>query len=320
VELRQLRCFASVYEEGTITGAARRLNVVQPALSVQLAKLEAEVGQKLFERGRRGLEPTPAGRRMYSLFMPILRDVAEARSQMAHLSKEISGRVAVGLVTSVTNSVLSQCILECARRHPNIEVTASDGYSTAMIDAVMSRHLDIALINRPRTKIGLPTEIALEERMVLVRAPTTELGRTPVRLTDLGDLRLVLPSTRHGLRGIMDHHFAEQGVDLSAHVEVDSLTVIADLVKATNWVTILPRIAVHHELTAGTLVAEDIAGPGITRQLLWIHHPRRMPSAADRSFMDVMNEQLQRASAGSSASRDARRSGKRGREARKKPS
>jgi LysR family transcriptional regulator, nitrogen assimilation regulatory protein len=296
VELRQLRCFASVFEEGTITGAARRLNVVQPALSVQLAKLEAEVGQKLFERGRLGLEPTPAGRRMYSLFMPILRDVAQARAQMAHLSKEISGRVAIGLVTSVTNSVLSNCILECARRHPNIQLMASDGYSSAMIDAVMSRHLDIALINRPRTKIGLPAEVALEERMVLMRAPGTDTRRKAVRIGDLGDLRLVLPSKRHGLRGIMDYHFAEQGIDIEPHVEVDSLNVILDLVKATNWVTILPRIAAHHELTAGTLVADAIAGPGITRQLLWIHHPRRTPSAADRCFMDIMNEQLQLAS------------------------
>lgn len=320
MELRQLRCFASVYEEGTITGAARRLNVVQPALSVQLAKLEAEVGQKLFERGRLGLQPTPAGRRMYSLFMPILRDVAQARAQMAHLSKEISGRVAVGLVTSVTNSVLSNCILECSRRHPNIEVTASDGYSTAMIDAVMSRHLDIALINRPRTKIGLPTELALEERMVLVLSPQTNRKSAPARLNDLGGMRLVLPSKRHGLRGIMDYHFAEHGLDVEPHVEVDSLTVISDLVKATNWVTILPRIAVHHELAAGTLVAEEIAGPGITRQLLWIHHPRRTPSAADRCFMDIMNEQLEHASAASRRPAAGLQPSAEGRRTRKKPS
>jgi DNA-binding transcriptional LysR family regulator len=305
VELRQLRCFASIFEEGTITGAARRLNVVQPALSVQLAKLEAEVGQKLFERGRLGLEPTPAGRRMYSLFMPILRDVAQARTQMALLSKEISGRVAIGLVTSVTNSVLSNCILECARRHPNIQLTASDGYSSAMIDAVMSRNLDIALINRPRTKIGLPAEVALEERMVLMRAPGTDIRRKAIRIDELGNLRLVLPSKRHGLRGIMDYHFAEQGIDIAPHVEVDSLNVILDLVKETNWVTILPQIAAHHELTAGTLVADAIVGPGIIRQLLWIHHPRRMPSAADRCFMEIMNEQLQLASAVPQALRKA---------------
>jgi LysR family nitrogen assimilation transcriptional regulator len=73
LEFRQLRCFASVNEEGTITGAAQLLNAVHPALSVQLAKLEDEIGQKLFERSRRRLEPTPAGRKMYSLFTPRLR-------------------------------------------------------------------------------------------------------------------------------------------------------------------------------------------------------------------------------------------------------
>lgn len=293
-----------------MSAAARRLNVVQPALSVQLAKLEEEVGQKLFERGRRGLEPTPAGRRMYSLFMPILRDIAHARTQMNDLSQEVSGRVAVGLVTSVTNSVLSRSLLVCAERFPDIEVSASDGYSTAMMDLVMSRHLDIALINRPRMKIGMPAELALEERMVLVRSPNHPApARPPVRLGSLRNPRLILPSKRHGLRAIMDHHFIEHGLDVEPHVEVDSLGAILELVKATNWITILPRIAVHREIAAETLVADELIEPTISRQLLWIHHPRRTPRAVDRCFMAIMNAELQAASG--QAAKPAARAGSR---------
>ncbi len=64
MELRQIQYFICLFEEGTATRAAKRLNIVQPALSMQIAKLEDELGQQLFERSAQGMHPTPAGRQM----------------------------------------------------------------------------------------------------------------------------------------------------------------------------------------------------------------------------------------------------------------
>jgi len=70
MELRQLKYFTCLYEEGSVTRAAQRLNIVQPALSMQIAKLEEELGQTLFERSSKGMHPTEAGDQAYRLFMP----------------------------------------------------------------------------------------------------------------------------------------------------------------------------------------------------------------------------------------------------------
>ena len=84
MEFRQIQYFVCLYEEGAVTRAARRLNIVQPALSMQIAKLEEEVGHKLFVRTPQGMQPTSEGRRMYRLFLPVLSDFSRAREQVMH--------------------------------------------------------------------------------------------------------------------------------------------------------------------------------------------------------------------------------------------
>jgi LysR family transcriptional regulator, nitrogen assimilation regulatory protein len=75
MDLRQISYFVALFEEGSVTRAARRVNVVQPALSMQIAKLELELEQKLFERLPKKMEPTAATRMLYRLAQPILRDL-----------------------------------------------------------------------------------------------------------------------------------------------------------------------------------------------------------------------------------------------------
>lgn len=79
MDLRQIQYFIALFEDGSVTRAAKRLNIVQPALSMQIAKLEEELRQQLFERSAHGMSPTAAGRLMYRLFLPIMRDIAHAR-------------------------------------------------------------------------------------------------------------------------------------------------------------------------------------------------------------------------------------------------
>lgn len=104
MELRQLTYFAQLYREGNVTRAAQSLNIVQPALSMQIAKLESELGLVLFERTSKGMTPTPAGERAFELFSPILEQVLKARHELTGDGQEIRGRVRVGLVASATNA------------------------------------------------------------------------------------------------------------------------------------------------------------------------------------------------------------------------
>ena len=127
MDFRQIHYFISLVEEGTVTRAAHRLNIVQPALSMQIGKLEDDVGQRLFERTKQGMIPTAAGRQMYRLFMPIMRDFSNAYAQMRSSEGAIRGHVNIGLIASITEGVLVDTLSEFSSKYPEVEVSVADG-------------------------------------------------------------------------------------------------------------------------------------------------------------------------------------------------
>jgi DNA-binding transcriptional LysR family regulator len=129
LDLRQIQYFVCLYEEGSVTRAARRLNVVQPALSMQIGRLEKRLGVDLFERTARGMIPTSAGEAMYRLYLPVLLDLKHANQRMMELSGKVLGKIAVGIIPSITNSVLADVLRRFGERFPDVEIRIDEAYS-----------------------------------------------------------------------------------------------------------------------------------------------------------------------------------------------
>src|SRR5690349_25033466 len=110
MDLKQIQYFIALFEDGSVTRAAKRLNIVQPALSMQISKLEAELGQALFERGPHGMTPTDAARQMYRLYTPIMRDIEHALVKLSRQDVIVTGRVSLGMVAPGTKSVLADSL------------------------------------------------------------------------------------------------------------------------------------------------------------------------------------------------------------------
>lgn len=98
MDFKQLQYFITLVEQGNMTRAARRLNMVQPALSAQILKLEREFSTKLFERTNRGVTPTASGKKLYELCVPLLGNMNALRQHMLAISGEVGGEVTVGLI------------------------------------------------------------------------------------------------------------------------------------------------------------------------------------------------------------------------------
>lgn len=293
MDLRQMSYFVALFEEGSVTRAAQRVHVVQPALSMQIAKLERELDQKLFERTPKAMEPTAAARTLYRLVQPILRDLAQAREQMARLSSTVSGRVRMGILSSLASSVIPNVLARFTTAYPEVEVSMADGYSATFIDWVNGGKLDLAIINKPTRKLGLLTHHLMDEEMVVVGGRETSLPvPIPVAMQDLLRLKLVLPSKRHGLRIELDRHLEAEGLALAPELELDSPPGLADFVARSDWFTVLPSLAVSRRLQDGSLKAYRIVTPRITRQLVAIHLPRQPMSAAATRLLDVIAEEL----------------------------
>ena len=112
---------------------------------------------------------------------------------------------------------------------------------------------------------------------------------------------LVMPSKRHGLRMILDDHAASCGIELKPRLELDTLSALGEVVASTDLVTVLPTIALHQALAAGKVRAHHFSGPGVTRSIAWVHHPRRVVSAAASAVVDIVRQDLLAAAATASA-------------------
>jgi DNA-binding transcriptional LysR family regulator len=297
MDLRQIQYFIALFEDGSVTRAARRLNIVQPALSMQIAKLEEEFKQSLFERGAHGMTPTAAGRLMYRLFLPIMRDVRQAQTQMMQRDEVVTGHVSIGLIASVSESVLADALSRFHAQYPHVEVTVADGYSATFIDLVTGGQLEAALINQPRGRMSLDMQPLLDEEMVLATGATAGPNLPPViELAQVQELDLVLPTKRHGLRGVLDAAAQAADVLLAPRFEIDVLSAIVKLVENTGFATILPRIVVERSVQRGTMRAYPILAPRIVRHIVRINHPRRPISAATEALTAIIADELRQVS------------------------
>lgn len=297
MDFRQIQYFLALVEDGSMTQAAKRLNVVQPTLSMQIGRLEEELGQKLFERKRQGMVPTTTGRLMYRLYSPIYRDIESAREQLLQRSEVATGHVSLGLLSSLAESVLPEVLSRFNAAYPNVEVTIMVGYSTSLIDWVSNGQVDAAIINQPRGKLSLATEPLVEEDMLLVTGqesgPALPANIRLARLPEMA-LDLILPTRRHGLRGVLDTAAQQAGVVLTPKFEVDVLSAIVKLVEHTRFVTILPRVLVQRAVNEGTLRVCPILSPRIVRQVVRVSHPRRPLSPAAHALVDLVADEVRR--------------------------
>jgi DNA-binding transcriptional LysR family regulator len=297
MDLKQIQYFIALFEDGSVTRAAKRLHIVQPALSMQIARLEEELNQKLFERGAHGMSPTAAGRQMYRLFLPIMRDITHAREQLVQRDEVVAGNITIGLIASIAEGALAEALTSFRARYPQVEVTVADGYSTTLIDWVAGGQLDVAIINKPRAQLSLDSRPLLDEEMVLA----TSAAHGPdlpgsVQLASLPAVELVLPTKRHGLRGVLDSAAHQLDMMITPKYEIDALGTIVKLVASTNMATILPRIAVQRAVDRGTLRVHAILAPRLIRHIVRISHPRRPLSTAAEALVSIIASEIQRTS------------------------
>jgi DNA-binding transcriptional LysR family regulator len=306
MDLKQMQYFLCLAQEGNVTRAARQLNIVQPALSMQIAKLEKSLGKQLFYRASRGMSLTPAGEALAARIAPIITNIDRARDEIAQFDGKVSGRVNIGMITSAAQSTLPVSSATIAARYPEIHLLVCEGYSETMLEWVAAGQLDIAIVNTPAPRLTPTARHILDEEMMLAHGTGNKLRLPKVVSFDrIEGLDIVIPSRRHGLRRILDDAAAEAGFSLKPRLEIDTLSAICEVVATTDLLTVLPGIALHSTLSAGRIRAHRLRNPSIVRSVAWVTNPRRSVSAAMSAVMDIIAEDLTKAA--TSASRLVRR-------------
>lgn len=280
MDFRQLRYFVSIVDEGSITSAAQRLNVAQPALSQHVRKLEEDLGVKLLIRGAQGVRPTEAGQRLYEHAVLIMRHVAQATEQVRGYAAEPHGPVAIGLPASVA-LVLAVPLVEAVRQQlPGVSLRVVEGLSGNILEWLNGNRLDLAMLYDLTRSRTLATEPLLTEDLYVICPPGVRSN--DIRFDEIAKLPLILPSRPHGLRERIERSARDAGAALHIAAEIDGLPQIKALVMRGVGFAVLSLSAVRDEWRIRAVEARLIVDPPLQRTVsLCFPKSRPLSGAAD---------------------------------------
>jgi LysR family transcriptional regulator, nitrogen assimilation regulatory protein len=258
VNLRRLKYFVRIVDIGSLTQAAEVLFIAQPALSQQLAKLEAEFGRQLLVRTKSGVTPTEAGTVLYRHAQLILKQFELAQADVRNSGKALSGSVSVGLAPGTAASALALPLLKAVRsRHPRVVLYLNESLGTTLCDQVGNGRMDLAVLYGGRqTDQGLQFEPLLNEALVLVASSETDQLADTLALEDLRNVELLLPRAHNYLRQAIDEAFGSVGIRPRVVAEIESAATLSAAVANNIGATVLPLSAA--QAVAGSIKARII--------------------------------------------------------------
>ena len=294
--LLRLRLFVATYEEGSFTLAARRENATQSGVTQHIQKLEDYLGVRLFVRGKGNgsVQPTPAGQRYYGACIEVLRAHSESRRALAGLADpdRIEGAVSVALTPLMTRAVLAPAVSAFLRAHPNVSVNVRESCPDMVIRKVRAGEVDFGVVPDARDGVGIRGELFGRTPLFLVSAARGRLGLRrgePVRLRDLGRLKLVMPAKHQVERSAMDSYLMSSGTCMECCLEIDSPLGALDLVANTDWVSLCPAIMLLREVGDEDLTVSPVCDPMLL-DVLMITPARESLQPAARAFAQTLRQ------------------------------
>lgn len=269
MDIKRLENFLKIAELGSLSRAADRMRVAQPALSRQMRLLEEEAGTPLFARHRRGMQLTAAGEELQRRLAGPLRQVRQALDDVRSLSIETGGSIALGVPPTVSYILAGRFARRVAEQAPNVSLRIVEGYAGHLVDWLQRGEVNAAVFYGPASDFQMNVEELLIEQLMLVGPPTSDLDPSrPVGVREMARLPLILPSPTHGLRVIVENAARRVRMNLDIQFEADSFLVMKELVEFGMGYTTLPLSAISREANAGQLKYAPLIDPPVMRQLV----------------------------------------------------
>ena len=295
---KQLQYFLATAEQGSITAAARELDVAQPAISLQLANLEHELKIKLFERDFRGVELTTAGQKFEQHARVILAQIQSAKAELIGTKKECKGHVVVGLSQSSCNVLSVDLLTELEHRFANIELTFRIGPSNSVEQWLADDEVDIALSNSPGQYNTAPNTIELIREtlyLYISRQPKnpaySELslyGSLP--FTELQHYDIFMPDEQDSLSLLLHKYARKQGITLKPKGDFGQLMTTLHYVSQGFGLVVLPSSGAFHLESSNQIRAINLVQPELHREVYLQVAERKCQDAAVNTVFELIRE------------------------------
>ena len=263
---KTLEYFVLVARLGSLSRTALKLGVEQSTITRHIGRLEAESGVRLFHRSGRGVVLTDAGRGFLTRAQDVIDAMDEARALATQLVGSGPSQIVIAAQPTIAWLMFGKLTHMLTQHFPGVRVHLMEGLGHQMVDWLVSGKIDLALLYVPLQQHVVEFDILLQEPLYCVAAPDFPLPDTRMDVDTLLSLPMVLPSTQHGLRGLMKSLAEQENRPLKMAIECDgSIAVTKRLVEAGHGCTVLSPAAVSREREAGFLHAVPIDDDRVLR-------------------------------------------------------
>ncbi|XDA97912.1 LysR family transcriptional regulator [Sulfitobacter sp. LCG007] len=294
MDFRQLRNFVQVVELSSITAAAERLNIAQPALSRQVKALEDELSVSLLRRHGRGVMPTEEGIRLARRAKIILEDLDDMAGEISGNRAPLSGTVTLGLPPTVSEILATHLIERTMTRFPDVNLRIISGFSGHVQDWLLRGKIDLGVAYEGQKSPSIKAQPVIIEKLFLIQSARTEGTRdgAPIPCRDALGKPLILPNPEHGLRGRIEAISQEEDIELNVVLEIDILPTMIAFVERGLGSTILPLVSVINHVREGRLIARPIVRRTIDRTLVLMTPLNRPGSRLTGKFAEFLTDEV----------------------------
>ncbi len=289
MELSQINIFWTVATEKSFSRAARRLSRTQPAVSLAIQRLEAELGEKLLDRSLKDGTLTDAGKVVFEYaqkFENLRRDMNNA---LTELRNQYTGRLIIGANESGALYLLSH-IHEFHHLYPGVKVEVRRALSRNIPNEVMDNSLELGVVSyRPGDK-HLHSKVIYRDAVAFIVHPGHRFAkRKKISIRDLGSETVIAHNIASPYRQIVLNAFQKHRVPLNMDIEMPTVETIKKLVEAEMGVAFVPRMCVQSELAGGRLVEIPVRELPVARKIYLVYPAHRQLSHAASAFLELIN-------------------------------
>ncbi len=265
MEIRQLKAFLAIAEAKTFTAGAKRVNITQAAVSMQIRQLEDEVGLPLFIRTPRRVIVTEAGEYLLERARRILREHDAALAEIAEVAGAEHGRLRIGSASAMFATMQLPKILETLKqKFPRAEINVSSGTSHVLVEKILHGEIDIAFVSLPVETPNILTELLFSDEIVAIAHPKHPLARQKyISAATLAGEHLILGEKGGNTRRLIDDFFTAANVKPNVMMELSRQEAINQMVENNMGVGIAGAKTVSKDIAEGKLVSWWIEGAEI---------------------------------------------------------
>ena len=291
MDLGQLRYFNKIVEHRSFTRAAKDCSVSQPALSQQIAKLEKELGQPLFERQGRTIRMTPAGQVLQNHAQKILQLVEDAKRQITDDGQ--SGQICVSATPTIAPYFFPELLNSVTSQFPKANFSLAETDSDSLIQLCLKGDLDVGVLAiSPLVKQSenyLSFESLFEEELLLAIPAQHPLCRkTRILLKDLAQDNFLMLPANHSLTATLDHFFYRKKFHPGSITRVQQLATLQPMIAAGYGVSLVPRMAA--DCNSKGIVYRSLSGDQPFRQIALCWNSKRYQSELISNFLKALVE------------------------------